>query len=98
MSCIKVPKIKSYVPEINTSAVVCSRQPTGQDIHAKETASSGTAEGQREVVTMETVMYTFFYSGNQPSFPSHSIQQEEKKKKDTGFSKEGYWWSDGLFT
>lgn len=29
MSCIKVPKIKSYVPEINTSAVVCSRQPTG---------------------------------------------------------------------
>lgn len=97
MSCIKVPKIKSYVPEINTSAVVYSRQPTGQDIHAKETASSGTAEGQREVVTMETVMYTFFYSGNQPAFPSHSIQQEEKKK-DTGFSKEGYWWSDGLFT
>lgn len=80
MSCIKVPKIKSYVPEINTSGVLCSRQPTGQDIHAKETASSGTAEGQREVVTMKTVMYTLFCSGNQPAFPSHSIQQEGKKR------------------
>lgn len=61
MSCIKVPKIKSYVPEINTRGVLCLSQPTGQDIHAKETASSGTAEGQREALTMETGMDASLY-------------------------------------
>ena len=79
-SYIKVPKIKSYVPEINTSGVLCLRQPTGQDIHAKETASSGTAEGQREVVTMKTAMYTFFYSVISLLSPV-TLGRKKKKKK-----------------
>lgn len=90
MSCIEVPKIKSYVPEINTSGVLCLNQPTGQDIHAKETASSGIPEGQKEMLATETSVDTSLYSGTQVTFPkmrffnsNHSMKWDEKKKKKT---------------